>query len=192
MSRGEASFGTRPARADEIAVVAGWERACYGSASADEAILRAWWRRYPSGVLVASSGEELIGAVGVWPLTSRAFSALCAGDADEVDLKPADVSRSGGGHRHWYLAELILAQRARGRGLSRDLVRAAVGAWAAEVRAVPELEVCALAHSSRGAALLRRLGLPERGLTPKGFPIHRRELSPRQLLAEMGDPGYPP
>ncbi len=188
-------FGRRPeyhphvAGRGELAAVAELDRAEYGTYTVDHATLASWWKRYKRGIYVLKKGSEVIGAVGIWPITETAFTALASGRLDERELSAADICEEAiaiaSRHPYWYLGDAILSPQYRRRGtltgrLLLMLVRKVLHDWRESRGFAPTMELCALGFA-RGRPLLERFGLTQHATSPDGVPVYVRSLTEHDL-----------
>ena len=132
----------------------------YGDASISLQRFEDWWRRYPAGLFALFRGEEIVGGIGIWPVCKTPFAELLNGRRRERDLtaKSIESQERARACPRWYVSGVVLVQRARKTDAVRVLLREAIGQWARERDTAVRIDLCALAYSPEGEALLRRFG----------------------------------
>src|SRR5271156_379022 len=89
----------------------------YGDAGISYNRLLARWNAFPSGILCIVHHREMLGAVGMWPMSVRAYRDFSAGGLTEHLIEPAKhFEKSDMGVRTWYISHIVLRKLYRGSG----------------------------------------------------------------------------
>lgn len=190
-------YGTRMAIEQDLKTIAWIDQETYGSDSVDHEGLSKWWHRYKKGVTVLLEDTEIIGAVGIWPVTKEAYENLTAGKIDERGLDEGKVCDEGDAapRAYWYFGDIILLDRYQNsmRNFSGRLLMAAVQDWVEKGNLADELHLCAVAIRPRPSWLekvpvLRRVvGAVERAFGWRASSLGKGEKTLRRLgFKEVG------
>jgi hypothetical protein len=160
----------------EIRAVSTLDEQYFGAESVDFAGLLAWWKRYPEGVHVLVKGSEIMGAVGIWPLSKKAFHDLISGNLDDAGIKATNLSRKADKKKraYWYFADIVLAKKYKRKKLSFVLLQGAINRWLESGNLAPTLELCAIGVGDEGVPLLKKLGFISHVESRKGHPVFVR------------------
>jgi hypothetical protein len=133
------------------------DQLAYGEHSVSYEFLHALWKAYPRGLWGIWRGDEVIGAVEIWPLEKREFIDMSAGRRTEGSLNGASIDQSVK-KQYWYVAGIFLVKGKRCSDAIRTLVSRCLTDWLASPDLAPSIDICAIAASERGANMLRRFG----------------------------------
>ena len=92
-----------------------------------------WYERYPYTVLVAAEGDKVIGFVNLFPVKKEIFDALQDGTFNDHYLTPdgvEDIYKESDAPLYMFLSCILVEPEYRARGITRELLRAAVAQYA--------------------------------------------------------------
>lgn len=127
----------------------------YGEASIAYDKFEDWWRCYPFGLRALFFRTRVMGAIGIWPLSTR-----CAGLLKASRLKESEIAGSqmrafrDVPARYWYVSGIVLRPELIGGRAIRILLSRGVGSWLSSPNIHFPSELLALAYSKQGQALL--------------------------------------
>jgi hypothetical protein len=183
---------------EELRAIAALDEQIYGSDSIDYRGLLDWWNRY-KGVTLVLKDSEIIGGVGIWPLSKECFDGLAAGDMDETQIGAASIHDGAdpAPRPYWYFGDIILLKKYRRslKNLSLILLQEATRDWIENGNLADEVHVCALAFKEKGERrtgpkgegekLLLKFKFEYRGKSPAGFPVYTRTLTREKLVEDF-------
>ena len=176
--------------AEDLRVISQWESAEYGAHSIDAAGLVGWWRRYPKGVHLVEMGAEIVGALGLWPIAARVYTALVTGQLEEtqIDAQADDIEGGQTSHRFWYVGDLILHPEYR-QGAPQvllTLLSTSVTRWVQSGDLASIVDICAFGFTEHAQQFLAHFGFQREVQTtsPLGYPIYQRTVTHAALQAE--------
>lgn len=91
-----------------------------------------WYERYPYTVLVAAEDDRVIGFVNLFPVKKEIFDALRAGTFNDHYLTPdgvEDIYKDADEPLYMFLSCILVEPEYRARGVTRELLRAAVALY---------------------------------------------------------------
>lgn len=91
-----------------------------------------WYERYPYTVLVAAEGDKVIGFVNLFPVRKEIFDALQDGTFNDHYLTPdgvEDIYKESDDPLYMFLSCILVEPEYRARGITRELLRAAVAQY---------------------------------------------------------------
>ena len=127
----------------------------YGEASIAYDKFEDWWRGYPFGLHALFFRTRVMGAIGIWPL-----STSCAGLLKAARLKESEITGRqmrvfrDAPARYWYVSGIVLRPELIGGRAIKILLSHGVGSWLASAHIQFPCELLALAYSDQGQALL--------------------------------------
>lgn len=165
-------FSIRPI-ADAAELRAVWEinADLYGSDALPFDAYLSWWRAYPKAVLALMHEQRIVGAITIWPVLRGAFKRLLGGAwalRSSDFYPPHAVSKC----RDFYVSGIVVRPEFRLPEALRALMCRAMLECVLIAREQFSANVCAVASSAHGAALLERFGFVRRGETEQGFPTY--------------------
>ncbi|HEY0076279.1 MAG TPA: hypothetical protein VGB77_19425, partial [Abditibacteriaceae bacterium] len=147
-----------------------------------------WHARYASGILCLEHEEQIIGALGLWPLTQIAYEALVTGKLREEDIEAHYLSIPGTDQTlaWWYVADIILLPQYRGTRTAGILLHQALSLWFRDAPLADLVHLAALAYSIQGKSLLQKLGFQRQGISPDDYAIytystHKKDMQRRYM-----------
>lgn len=165
-----------------------WEidNRAYGTANVDFAVFKSWWLAYPTGLHAILHHEQILGAIGIWPVPEAWLAEFLKGGSSESELSPAEVADAAARPcSSWYLSGIVLDAKHNTSAISY-LVRQASLAWALEATLHLPVTMTAMAISEHGERLLGRFGfslvLPGEACKD-GFPLYARTFDRNDLRA---------
>ena len=142
-----------------------------------------WWAAYPPGLKGLFAGSDVMGAIGIWPLSKTWAASFCTGTVKEHDLPIETLRRfRSRAADHWYISGIVLKQHLRGTEAVKTLLSEGLWLWAKREECRFPAEVLALAYSKKGEELLRRFAFSlflSSGQTADGIPMYRRRFASR-------------
>jgi len=175
----------------ELHKIAELDEKTYGKHSVDFQGLVDWWMCYRQGIYALFLHRELVGAVGIWPITEKTFDRLVAGRLKESDIRQDDICEKSEKQIYWYFADIILekkyrGQKYRGQKISFFLLKYAARAWIKEGSLADTVDLCAIAVTRKGKEFLGGLGFMFVGRkTPDGGLIYRRTAPVTELSEDF-------
>ncbi len=140
----------------------------------------AWWNACPIGAHVLVDDGEIVGALGLWPLREAAFNELLGGQRPESRLSSRSFhSAKDAAHaRYWYAAGVTLRPKYRKRihlHALKILIEATFRDLFVTIAGQSSIDICALAYTQEGEALLSRFRFTEyrqASETVHKFPVY--------------------
>ena len=117
---------------------------------------RDWWRGYPEGLTLLREGQDLVGAMGLWPLGGGCWADLAAGVVTASQLNAGDLHADPMQCDTWFLSGIALRKYRHTQALPL-LLGGAIERWAL-VRFAEQHQVVAIPMGAMGDRLLRRFG----------------------------------
>jgi hypothetical protein len=150
----------------------------------------ALWKAFSSGLHVLFHENEIMGAMGVWPVTSEWAEKIKSAQLKEAELDPAVVREAGRRAACcWYITGLMLRAEFIGSGGAvKTLLNGALGAWVHELQVDYPCEILALAYSNEGDRLLQRFGFhiaQHASRMPDNCPLYRLAADNKAELAAL-------
>ncbi|HVS38577.1 MAG TPA: hypothetical protein VMS17_23680 [Gemmataceae bacterium] len=152
--------------------------------------LHGWWTAFPAGLLGLFRGGQLLGGLGVWPLSAEIAMPLKDGRLRERDLSGAAMQPfRDAPAASWYIGGIVLKPQCRRTGAVWPLVHKGFPSWIRTCRrgmAFP-LELLALGASDVGVKLLEDHGftrLCPASAMPDGLPLYVRRFDSEGELEE--------
>jgi hypothetical protein len=175
---------------DELRALWDFDHLAYGEAGLPWEIFLDWWKAFPEGLHGVFAGDLIVGAVGMWPLTSAVHGAMLRGSLAESDLRPADFDLVSEMKRHWYISGIVLREEWRRTGPIGALIFTAVERLG-DLANLERVDVCAIGSTKEGRRMLDRFGFSPRGTsTTDGQPVYVS--SDLVLDLALGDRSAPP
>jgi hypothetical protein len=176
-----------------------WEidNAAYGEASITYEKFRDWWLSYPSGLHALFFRTRVMGAIGIWPLSTRCAELLATGRLKESQLNGRTMRTFV--HtptQFWYISGIVLRSELRGGRAITILLSHGIGSWLASAHIHFPCRLLALAYSEQGQALLEGFDffkLQNAKAMPDRVPLFALQVSDReQLLSSLKSRGLDP
>jgi transcriptional regulator with XRE-family HTH domain len=160
----------------------------YGSDSIGFEQFVEMWRAFPNGLHVLYLDDEIVGAMGIWPLSKRCAANLVAGKISEREIKGASLKASANRPAStWYISGIVLKKKFMGGRAIRVLLPAALSAWFNLPIKFP-CQLLAIASSAQGENLLKRFRFfrMQHGQDmPDGHPLYALNVASRAELIEQ-------
>lgn len=207
-SRGsDRRFRVRVARRQDLEGISALDVSEYKDHSVDELGLTVWFNRYPYGAFVLEpkvdgrTQHEIIGSLGIWPVTARTFLELTGGRLRETEIRADDVmaNQRGAHFKYWYVGSVTIEKDFRQKGLFNNakglsseayvyLLRRGIREWLDFNRFDEEVEVCAIQVGDVGGKLAESYGFKKVKsddgkfiVTPDGDFVYRLTISRADL-----------
>lgn len=132
----------------------------YQEASISFDTFRQWWTAFPQGLHVLFFDNEIMGAMGLWPIPNDWAQNLKTGKAREAELPfPEMVKAAEKGATFWYISGIVLQADLIGSRAIKILLTESLRVWLSSPGLIKfPCEILALAYSTQGKALLERFG----------------------------------
>ncbi len=176
-----------------------WEidNAAYGEASITYEKFQDWWFSYPSGLHALFFRTRVMGAIGIWPLSTRSAELFTTGRLKESQLNGRAMRPFiNASTQFWYISGIVLRSELRGGRAIKILLSRGIGCWLATAHIHFPCDLLALAYSEQGQALLEGFDffkLQNAKAMPDGVPLFTLQVSDReQLLSSLNAKGVDP
>ena len=161
----------------------------YGQASITYEKFEDWWRSYPPGLWAIFFRTRVMGAIGIWPLSTSCASLLKAARLKESEItgRQMRVFREAPS-RYWYVSGIVLRPELIGGRAIRILMSHGVGSWLSTANIKFPYELLALASSKDGHALLEGFNffkVQNATMMPDRVPLFGLELADKQQLVSL-------
>lgn len=157
----------------------------YGAANLPYEVFYRWWSRHKTGLYALRVDDEILGAIGIWPICRQWLSSYMKGDLRESDLDENDfVTTYGPENCYWYVSGIVLKPSSRGSVLAGLLIRETLLQCTLDHEIGFPMNLFALAYSDMGERLLQKFGFNLTGNgtdLPDGLPIYQRQLSREEM-----------
>jgi hypothetical protein len=121
-----------------------------------------WWDKYEFGLKALFLGDKVIGAFGLWPLSSKMSRQFKEGEVCEGDLRPTELIETDSRKtRYWYVSGIVLRPEFRKPSKTNPIVTLltiGLNIWMESGHLDFPVEVSAIAYSIQGKRLLERFG----------------------------------
>ena len=139
-----------------------WEisQSIYGDVNVEFNKVVSWWKCYPNAVYVLFQDATIVGYLSMWPVKQQTFRDIIAGKRRERELSVQSIlgKRSQKPRAYWYITNIVIRSNFRKTEAIKVLLREAMRRWVIEANLNASINVCALAFSKQGEALLKRFG----------------------------------
>ena len=154
------------------------DNAAYGDGNITYEHFLALWNSYPHGLHVLYHENEILGAMGIWPVTPVWAARLKSAQLKEAELDARMVIEAARNPaQSWYVTGLMLRDELIGYGGGvKKLLNGALGVWLHRLKVGYPCEILALAYSEDGDRLLQRFGFhiaQQRHFMPDNIPLYR-------------------
>ena len=164
------------------------DNTAYGSDSISFEQFEEMWRAFPNGLHVLYLDNEIIGAMGIWPLSKQCAADLVNAKISEREIKGISLRASATRPAStWYISGIVLKEKFMGGRAIRVLLPAVLAAWFNLPVKFP-CELLAIASSPGGEALLRRFRffrMQHGHAMPDGHPLYALDVASRAELLEQ-------
>lgn len=149
-----------------------------------------WWTQYQPGILIMMRGSEILGSVGIFPITEECFEDLKELRKREQNIHCHDIIPTNQvlSCRTWYVSGVMLINTSE--EIFHLLLFQAIQHW---LNAVPDdgrtFKFLALAYTKADQDLLLLLGFKEYSSNPpKGFlPVYYRSFESKSEVANLAN-----
>lgn len=136
-----------------------------------------WWKAKPTGLKALFYNSDVVGAVGIWPISKKWAEELKRGHGKESEMPlSALIKYKTKPTQFWYISGIVLTPDLRGTSAIKILLEGAIHSWITQEKHHFPLELLALAYSKEGEALLKRFGFflqLKAGQTKDNMPLYR-------------------
>jgi hypothetical protein len=176
-----------------------WEidKRAYGDCSLDFEKFADWWRLYPYGVRCLMAEEQIMAAVGVYPLSKEQWTAFSEGQISEALLLPVSLEEcEATPQKHWYASGVVVIEALRGKSNSplRTLIQFALSSWISSTHVAYPLNLIAITEYPIGAKILKYLDFvkaADGSKLPDGCDLYKSVFaSQRQALEFLKRKGF--
>jgi DNA-binding XRE family transcriptional regulator len=165
------------------------DNTAYGDANITFEHLLALWKAFPLGLRVLFFENEIMGAIGIWPVSCRWAERLQAGRLKEAQLNSRMVRQQAGKPtEYWYVTGIVLREQLIGSRGSKMLLRDGLGSWLRQADIQYPCQILALAFSKHGKRLLERFQffrVQDEITMPDKCPLYRLNLGSKSELIEL-------
>jgi transcriptional regulator with XRE-family HTH domain len=165
------------------------DNSAYGNANIAFEHLSALWKAFPLGLRVLFFENEIMGAMGIWPVSRPWAERLQAARLREAQLKDWMIRRQRNRPTDcWYVTGIVLREQLIGGRGSKMLLRDGLGSWLRRAKIKFPCQILALAFSQHGRRLLERFQffrVQDEVTMPDKCPLYRLDLSSRSALIEL-------
>ena len=131
------------------------DKEAYGEASITYERFKDWWQSFPSGLHALFFRTRVMGAIGIWPLSTRCAGLLTTARLKESQLTGRTMHTFVNAPAHfWYISGIVLRPELIGGRAIKILLSHGIGSWLASAQIRFPCELLALAYSDQGQALL--------------------------------------
>jgi hypothetical protein len=176
-----------------------WEidNAAYGEASITYEKFLDWWLSFPSGLHALFFRTRVMGAIGIWPLSSRCAELFATGRLKESQMNGRTMrTLLHTPTQFWYISGIVLRPELRGGRAITILLSHGIGSWLASTQIHFPCQLLALAYSEQGQALLEGFDffkLRNAKSMLDGVPLFALQVTDReQLLSSLKSRGLDP
>lgn len=163
----------------------------YADASIPYSLFEDWWTAYPKGLKAIFYGDQVMGAVGLWPVSKRWSVQFCNGEVGEADLPSSALAHyRSRAACYWYASGIVLVPALRGGRAVAKLLSEALRLWEEGEQVLFPATIYALAYSKSGSALLRRLEfrlMRSRSQMPDRYPLYERVIDGPSTVVNIRD-----
>ena len=157
LSPDPSGFEVHPLSSDEEFVkVRELDCEAYGESNVSEDTLKRWWKGYPQGIYVARKRDEIIGALGIFPLSAETYRALRNGHISENELVVSKRFVRSSREQHWYVSGVVIRERHRKTRALFRLLHGALQHWYKTQERKERLIIGSIPVSHEGNVLLTR------------------------------------
>jgi transcriptional regulator with XRE-family HTH domain len=165
------------------------DNTAYGDSNITFEHFLALWKAFPLGLRVLFFENQIMGAMGIWPVSSRWAEDLKSAHLEEADLDSRMVGRCARKPvRYWYVTGIVLRQQLIGtRGIKR-LLRDGLNSWLTAAKIQFPCEILALAYSDYGRRLLERFSffrIQDESIMPDKCGLYGLQIGSRAELVEL-------
>jgi transcriptional regulator with XRE-family HTH domain len=165
------------------------DNTAYGNANITFEHFLALWKAFPLGLRVLFFENEIMGAMGIWPVSCQWAERLQAARLKEAQLNSGMVRQQAGKPAQcWYVTGIVLREQLIGSRGSKMLLKDGLGSWLRQARIQYPCQILALAYSKHGKRLLERFQffkVQDETTMPDKCPLFRLNLGSRTELVEM-------
>jgi hypothetical protein len=165
------------------------DNTAYGDANITFEHFLALWKAFPLGLRVLFFENEIMGAIGIWPVSCHWAERLQAARRKEAQLNSNMVRQQAPSPTQcWYVTGIVLREQLIGSRGSKMLLKDGLGSWLKMAKIQYPCQILALAYSKHGKRLLERFQffkVQDEATMPDKCPLYRLNLGSRAELVEM-------
>jgi hypothetical protein len=133
------------------------DNAAYGDANIAFPHFLKLWGSFPLGLRVLFSENEIMGALGIWPVSSSWAEQFKSARLLEAQLDSDMVHQCAGEPtRHWYVSGIVVREHLAGSRAIKKLLTDGLASWLAQAKIEYPCQILALDCSNRGHPMLER------------------------------------
>ena len=144
------------------------------------------WKAYPPGLRVLFCDDQIIGAIGIWPVTSRWAEKMKNAQLKESQLNARVIHEAAKNPaKFWYVTGIVLREDWMGTSAIKPLLDGGIGSWIEKGKIAYPCEIAALAYSKAGNLLLNRFKfytVQHASDMPDKYPLYEIQIASRQAL----------
>lgn len=119
-----------------------------------------WWSTFEYGLKAIFRDEEIVGAIGIWPLSEKVACKFKSGDIKETYLLPEKLSTvKKNPSKYWYASGIVLKSELRKPSKINPialLLKIGLNIWIESAYVTYPLEILSLAITDDGKKMLER------------------------------------
>lgn len=140
-----------------------------------ESLLMKWWLAYPKGLKAVFNNDTLVGALGLWPVSSSWIKDLLSGTCQEPELLVQDLTYfTKKPATNWYISGILMTARFRRTKAINELIAKSIDLWLRSEQQTFPVNLYVLASSNHGQGLLTRFNFTCVQNSDKTALYHRR------------------
>jgi hypothetical protein len=198
-ARRDRRYSVRVAARSDIEKIAGLDENEYHDDSVDLPGLTGWFEKYSRGAFVLeyqpdNQPKRIVGALGIWPITTDAFEQIATGQLGEVDIgsKHICAEAKNAKYHHWYVGDIIIDPEFRRKGLfstpALTLLGRGLREWLKIGHFDDAVDLCAIGVADEGGSLLQHFGFQRATDSqnaaiscPRGRPVFKASIAHDKL-----------
>ncbi|WML90216.1 CHAT domain-containing protein [Thiothrix lacustris] len=145
---------------EELAELWKIDKDAYKDASLSLEEFHDWWVTFDQGLKVIYKGDEIVGAIGIWPLSEESAFKFKTGNLKETYLLPSTFDEvKNQPSKYWYASGIVLKSELRKPTKINPislLLRIGLNTWIESPYIDFPIEICSLAITDHGERMLER------------------------------------
>jgi hypothetical protein len=121
----------------------------YGKSNISFNILENWWKQYSKGIYIIKVNEEIIGALGIFPLSLESYNLLKNGFITEKEII-IDINNQ----KYWYISGIVIVEKYRKKRAIINLLDKSIKYWLNNLIITDNITIGSIPISKNGLRLL--------------------------------------
>ena len=121
----------------------------YGKSNISFNILENWWKQYSKGIYVIKVNEEIIGALGIFPLSLESYNSLKNGFITEKEII---IDKNN--QKYWYISGIVIVEKYRKKRAIIHLLNTSIKYWLNNLIITDNITIGSIPISKEGLHLL--------------------------------------